>query len=69
MATQKAKAVELAEQQLTGFAHARAGHDVEALAEGMGLSISEWERIKMRHLVRMQPGDVAALDAFFQRVG
>mgnify|MGYP002640668332 CR=1 FL=1 len=33
-------------QQFTGFAHAKQGYDVESLAEAMGLTREEWNKIK-----------------------
>jgi hypothetical protein len=35
-----------AEQQLTGFAHARQGYDVISLAQAMALRPEEWEALK-----------------------
>ena len=63
MATKKQ--IEFAEQQLVGFAHARAGYDVEQLAESMGLTKHEWEVLKDR--VRLSPHDENYLDAYFER--
>lgn len=57
--------LDMAEQQLTGFAHAKAGYEVPALAESMGLTKREWESIKRRGVVKLDNRDVAALDAYF----
>lgn len=54
---------ELAVQQLIGFAHARAGYDVQSLAESMGLTGNEWAAMKSD--VKLRPEDEAALDALF----
>ena len=56
--------IEMAEQQLTGYAHAIAGHSIEALADSMGLTASEWEAIKARKIVRLNDCDSAALNVF-----
>lgn len=59
------KQLEMAEQQLVGFAHARAGHDVEQLAESMGLTQREWDALKDK--VRLSERDERDLDAYFER--
>lgn len=59
------KQLELAEQQLVGFAHAKAGYDIEQLAESMGLTAKEWDALKGR--VRLAAGDKRDLDAYFER--
>lgn len=57
--------LELAEQQLTGFAHAKAGYEAPALAESMGLTKREWEAIKQRGVVKLDSRDVNAIDTHF----
>ncbi len=57
--------LQLAEQQLTGYAHASKGFGIEDLAQSMGLKKSEWEKIKARKLVDLKPLDVEYLDAYF----
>lgn len=59
------KQLELAEQQLVGFAYAKAGHDIEQLAEGMALTAKEWDALKNK--VRLSPSDERDLDAYFAR--
>jgi len=59
--------LDLAEQQLTGFAHAKAGYEVPALAESMGLTKYEWEAIKQRGMVKLDVQDVASLDVYFSK--
>lgn len=59
------KQLEMAEQQLVGFAHASAGHSIEQLAEAMGLTAREWDVLKDK--VRLKPSDECDLDAHFQR--
>lgn len=38
--------IEMAVQQLIGFEHARAGHNLTSLAEGMGMTQAEWRVIR-----------------------
>lgn len=59
-----ANEIEMAEQQLTGYAHAKAGHAIEALADGMGLTAAEWEEIQARRTVRLADCDAEALSAY-----
>lgn len=59
------KQLEMAEQQLVGFAHAKAGHSVEQLADGMGLTAKEWDALKDK--VRLSVSDERDLDAYFER--
>jgi hypothetical protein len=59
------KDVEMAEQQLTGFASARAGESIESLAASMGLTAGEWDKIKSRGNVLLSKADEAALDGYF----
>lgn len=59
--------IEMAEQQLTGYAHARAGHTIEALADGMGLTAGEWKEIQARGAVRLDDCDVDALSAHLSK--
>ena len=60
------KEIEMAEQQLTGFASARAGESIESLAGSMGLTFNEWEKIKSRGNVMLSTSDEAALDGYFR---
>lgn len=60
------KEIEMAEQQLTGFAAARAGESIESLAGSMGLTASEWGKIKSRGNVTLSTNDEAALDGYFR---
>jgi hypothetical protein len=56
--------IELAEQQLTCFTHAKEGYNILELAEGMGLTPEEWREIKARQRVRISPSDADALDKY-----
>lgn len=57
--------LELAEQQLAGFSHAKAGRDIEQLAEGRVMTAKEWDVLKDK--VRLSPNDERDLDAYFAR--
>ena len=52
--------IKLAEQQLTGFAHASKGFTINDLASSMGLTKREW--MKLRDVVDLKPLDRADLD-------
>lgn len=56
---------ECAEQQLTGFTHAKEGNDIESLAVSMGLTLDEWEKIKVNG-IPMRSEDIEALDEYFK---
>ena len=56
----------MAEQQLTGYASARAGESIESLAGSMGLTALEWEKIKTRSNVSLSKNDEEALDGYFR---
>ena len=58
--------IEMAEQQLTGFAAGAGGESVEALAGSMGLTANEWEQIKSRGNVTLSVNDEKALDVYFR---
>lgn len=62
-----ANEIEMAEQQLTGFAHAKAGLGVEALADGMGLTVAEWKEILERGKVRLDDCDAEALSKYLNK--
>lgn len=59
------KQLELAAQQLIGYAHGKRGYSVTQLAEAMGLSAREWE--KLRDDVTLPKGDAEELDDYFAR--
>lgn len=61
----KKKQLELAEQQLIGFAHAKAGFSAASLAEAMGLSAQEWATLRER--VTLAKSDERELDSYFER--
>ena len=65
-----AKQLEMAAQQLTGFAHARAGYSITSLADGMGLTAKEWEAIKLRGVsLGLALIDIHELDTHFEKSG
>ena len=57
--------LELAEQQLVGFAHASKGYGIVDLAQSMGLKKSEWKSLKGK--VHLKPSDEQELDEHFKR--
>lgn len=63
------KQLELAEAQFTGFVHAQYGYDVESLVKSMGLTASEWGKIRDRNIVMLRAADVVVLDEYFGRKG
>ena len=62
-----ANEIEMAEQQLTGYAHAKAGYGIEALADGMGLTAAEWDEIINRGIVRLDDCDAEAMASKMDR--
>ena len=60
------KEIEMAEHQLTGFASARNGESIEQLACSMGLTVDEWNTIKVHGIVVLPKDDEAALDEYFR---
>lgn len=62
---QSAASIQMAEQQLTGFFHARAGFSLESLAEGMGLTQEEWVAVKENGVLTIEPRDIESLDSYF----
>lgn len=55
--------VEKAEQQITGYVHAKRGYSLESLADSMGLTESEWENIKFNsQILGMNADEVEELD-------
>jgi plasmid maintenance system antidote protein VapI len=58
-----ASQLRLAEAQLIGFVHASKGYGINELAEAMGLTKSEW--LKLRSHIDLKPSDKEALDKKF----
>ena len=61
----KQQMVELAEAQLTGFAHAAQGYSIEHLAESMGLTYTEWCMIKARGVNYLTATMIEEIDKMF----
>lgn len=59
------KMLEMAEQQLIGFAHGKAGYTVVELADSMGLTRKEWSALQDN--VKLSQSDWDELDAYFSR--
>ena len=62
----KIRQIDLAEMQMIGFAHASKGHGIKSLASSMGLTKSEWGRLKAR--VNLKEIDVIELDEYFEQL-
>lgn len=59
------KELEMAEQQLLGYAHAKAGYGVVQLAEAMGLTRREWSTLQDK--VNLSLSDKNELNEYFSR--
>jgi hypothetical protein len=59
--------IQLAEQQIRGFTHAKDGGDIVGLAEDRGLTAIEWEHIKSGNLV-MKKKHIQELDEHFSMI-
>lgn len=59
------KELEMAEHQLLGFAHAKAGYSVVQLADAMGLTSREWSALQDK--VHLSPSDTHELNDYFSR--
>lgn len=59
------KQLEMAEQQLLGFAHAKAGYSVVDLADAMGLTKKEWD--VLQDIVSLSLSDKNELNEHFSR--
>ena len=46
-----ANQLDMAEQQILGFHHAKQGHSIEELVESMGLEKHEWEKLKRSGII------------------
>lgn len=59
MATQ----LELAEQQLVGYFHAKQGYSLRDLIESMGLGKEEWQKLKSKYpLDYIEKDDIDEID-------
>ena len=62
-----ANKLQLAEAFLYGFTHAKRGYSIESLAESMGLTQKEWEKIKTEYPESVKGDYKADLDDYFRR--
>ena len=60
------KAIEMAEQQLTGYSSARKGESIKHLADSMGLTTTEWNYIKKHGAIVLLKDDADELDEYFR---
>jgi len=59
------RTLELAVQQFEGYRHAQAGYSIQALADSMGLTASEWDAVRAESPLTEQ--DKQALDKHFTK--
>ena len=57
--------IKIAEAQLIGFAHASKGYSIKSLAESMGLTKTEWKKLR-ESTIDLKPSDIQDLDDFFK---
>lgn len=57
--------LEYAENRFVGFFHAKKGYDIKALADSMGLTKSEWEKIKRTMASYFSQEDIQDIDSLF----
>lgn len=60
--------IEKAEQQLTGFAHAKRGFNLVSLIQSMGLKEYEWKKIKFNaSILGLNKDEVLEIDDYFKK--
>jgi len=60
--------VEKAEQQLTGFIHAKRGYNLTTLVDSMGLTEKEWNNIKFNaSILGLNENEVSEIDEYFKK--
>jgi len=58
----------LAEMQLMGFGHAKSGHSIESLVQGMGLTKDEWEELKIQKRTGfIKDPEIESIDKHFKK--
>jgi len=62
--TKKAQ-IACAENQFIGFFHAKKGYDIKTLCESMGLTETEWKKIKHTMSSYFSQTDVEEIDSLF----
>ena len=61
--------IEKAEQQLTGFVHAKRGFSIESLIESMGLTKKEWRKIRFNATtLGLNEDEISEINSFFKRI-
>lgn len=59
--------IEKAEQQLTGYVHAKRGYDIESLVSSMGLTENEWSKIRFdAKSLGLNEREIAEVDEYFE---
>lgn len=60
--------IEKAEQQLTGYVHAKRGYNIESLIESMGLKEKEWKRIRFdAKVLGLNEDEIDAINKYFKK--
>lgn len=57
--------IEFAEQQLRGFAHAKAGYSLKSLCESMGLLKDEWGKLKPTAVAYLSESMINEIENYF----
>jgi hypothetical protein len=58
--------LEFANQQLTGFTHAKEGYSLKDLIISMGLKVDEWEKLKKMGISKYRPTDIVEINEYFE---
>lgn len=66
MSTDKERLLDMADQQLTGFASCRCTGCAMTLVDEMGLTESEWEQLKQEGRSRVNEDDARDIDNYFK---
>ncbi len=61
-----ASQLDIAEAQLTGFAHRQKGYSIQSLASSMGLTKKEWNKIKEKGINYLDDSDIKYLNEYFE---
>jgi len=59
--------IDLAEQQILGYKHAKEGYDLISLIAAMGLTKAEWETLKETYTLRLTFDEVIEINEYFFR--
>ncbi|RDY57544.1 hypothetical protein [Flagellimonas nanhaiensis] len=64
---EKYNQLNLVEQQLLGFCHAKQGYNLESLIDSMGLTNDEWQDMKNREMVdHIDETVIDEIDGYFE---